>query len=122
MHGFIKAKERGSIPFTKTCGLLPQTVLLNILNRMVMAKISVLLDRYSISSGVKQFINGGSKGSQPQDISFTASQVLEKVGIGIMLQLSLKQMWKSFTTASHGDLHIPLCCQVRFQQVGQERP
>ena len=78
VQGFVKGKERGQIPMSKTRGLLPQTVLLNVLNRIVMAKIGPRLDAASEHLGVKNLILGGAKGSQPQDITFTVAQVLEK--------------------------------------------
>jgi hypothetical protein len=78
VEGFVKGKERGLIPMSKTRGLLPQTVLLNILNRIVMGRISPHLDAASERLGVKNIILGGGKGSQPQDITFATAQVLEK--------------------------------------------
>ena len=78
VQGFVKGKERGCIPMSKTRGLLPQTVFLNILNRIVMGRIGPILDAASESLGVKDLMLGGAKGSQPQNITFASSQVLEK--------------------------------------------
>ena len=65
MQSFVKAKQRGSILMSKTRGLLPETVLLNILN---CASVGCL----------KHLLLGGAKGSQPLDISFVKMHVLEK--------------------------------------------
>ena len=63
---------------SKTCGLLPQTVLLNIFNRIVMARVCPILDKESRDKGVGTLLLGGAKGSQTHDITFTRAQVLEK--------------------------------------------
>ena len=78
VKGFVKAKERGNITVGKTRGLMPQTVLLNILNRLVMLHITPFIDIYSMEYGLSNVILGGNKGSQPQDVTFTIAQVLEK--------------------------------------------
>jgi len=63
---------------SKTRGLLPQSVLLNIMNLVVKERISPFIETASADKGIQNFILGGSKGCQPQDVSFTVMQVLEK--------------------------------------------
>lgn len=63
---------------SKTRGILPQTVLVNLLHKIVMSTVGPWLDRASEQRKVSHCILGGSKGSQPQDVSFAALQVLEK--------------------------------------------
>ena len=62
----------------KTRGLLPQTVLLNLLNRIIIMNVGPLLDSASVASGVHRYILGATKGNQTQDITFSCAQVLEK--------------------------------------------
>ena len=78
IQGFVKGKARGPIPVSKTRGLLPQTVLLNILNKLVMGRLGPTLDAESVRRGVNALVSGGSRGSQTRDITFTIAQVLEK--------------------------------------------
>ena len=67
----------GHHPDVQNKGLLPQTVLLKIMNRIVMSKLGPFIDAASERYGFSNVVLGGVRGSQPQDISFTVSQVLE---------------------------------------------
>ena len=78
LEGFIKAKEQGPIRMTKTRGLLPQSVIMQLLHRIVMETVGPILDKESDRLGLSNLILGGAKGGQPLDLPFTASQVLEK--------------------------------------------
>ena len=75
--GFCEGEERRGVPLSKTRGLLPQIVLLNILKRVVMARSALTLCGESSRRGFDVLLLGGARGSEPQDIIFAIAQVLE---------------------------------------------
>ena len=76
--GFVKGKRKGSVTPGETRGLLPQTTLLQLSNKLVLNKLRSHLDVWAESVGVAGRILGSGKGAQTRDINFCASQVLEK--------------------------------------------
>ena len=77
IQGFVQGKRRGKIPMSKTHGLLPQPVFLNIVNRLIIAKGGPFIDEASLAYDISTCILCSFKGSQPQDVSFSMLHVLE---------------------------------------------
>ena len=77
VRGSIKAKRRGTIDASETRGILPQTSLLCLFNRVIFNKMKATLDQYSETHGVRELVLGAGKGSQTRDMVFSLNHALE---------------------------------------------
>ena len=78
LTGVAKAKRRGTILPSETHGILPQTWLTQMLNKLVLNKVLPICDAWSVREGLKHLVLGVGKGAQTRDAVFSISQALEK--------------------------------------------
>ena len=82
IHGFVKGNERGCIAMSKTTGLLPQSVFLIVMNRIIMLINSPALDRESARRQVNTVLVGGAKATKLRMLLSQWLKHLKRQGAG----------------------------------------
>ena len=76
--GIIKGKIRSPVKASETRGLVPQLVVLQLCNNIVLNRIQPKMNEFSREHGLHGVVLGCGKGGDTMDITFSMSQILEK--------------------------------------------